>query len=392
LRAARVTDAAALIGARRRAERAAAALAALDGEDEAAAGDDDDDEGVALLRDEHGESDGTHAPLLCITVQLARAPHVVALAPPHLAVQYACSGGVDGDATTFDALCQAAPPLDAKTKDELLRLLRSADALTPLSDEERALLWRNRAHVLSLARATAVGGDAGSGGGGGTSGATGGANSAEEVARKLLLGGASHSLAALKHAAKKSSTATLFDVRDRSGQCVLHVAARANRVESLQWLLAHKRCPAGFVDTIDHAGGTPLLAAIDAGASACVVALLTAGANVALADAHRSTPLHVAARSDGNAASLAALLAAGAAIDARDTVGDSPLAEACRRGALECARRLLRRGAQVNARSDAGLAPLHYAAHVGVAPLVDALIAAGAKYPIYDCCCCCCCC
>lgn len=359
LRSVRVTDAAALVGARRQAERAAAALAAL-GDEEADV--DEDDDAVLLLPtgDADGDGEGQRAPLLCLTVQFARTPQPVVLASPKLALQFACSGGRDGDTTLRQTLVRKASPIDEKTRDELVRLLRS-DALTALSDEQRALLWQNRGHALALAASDSALGE--------TS-----VSASDDVSRKLLLGGASHSLAALKNAVKKSSTSLLFEVRDRAGQTVMHVAARANRNDCVRWLVAHKRFPVGFLDVADRRGATSLHAAVEAAAADVVHTLLAAHASVNTPDSHRCTPLHWAARADASAPLITVLLSAGAVLEVRDSAGDSPLSEACLRGALLCVRTLLSHGAKPNVKNSQGKTPLHHAARIGAVPIVEALL------------------
>ena len=79
-------------------------------------------------------------------------------------------------------------------------------------------------------------------------------------------------------------------------------------------------------------GTTPLHLAAHRGDTACIAALLAAGANPGARDAEGRTPLHEAGGAGAPAAAVAALLAAGADPRAQDAEGRSPAAAALRAG------------------------------------------------------------
>jgi|GEM_PF-1652187 len=126
----------------------------------------------------------------------------------------------------------------------------------------------------------------------------------------------------------------------------------------------------------DCAGATPLLSAAAGGELARVDEALAGGAAVDARDLHGWTALHRAARS-GSVAVLRRLLEAGASPSARDARGRTALQVAVLFERLD-ATRFLAGVSPLEARTMASETALHLAARVGSAPLVRALVDAGA--------------
>ena len=128
----------------------------------------------------------------------------------------------------------------------------------------------------------------------------------------------------------------------------------------------------------DKEGETPLHAAVKAGNTAKVWALIAKGADL---EAKRSdtayTPLHVAAYY-GREAVATLLIANGADINAKDNSGDTPLHRAASRGHAAIARLLIANKADINAKntcwSGSGYTPLHCAAWYGYEAVATLLI------------------
>jgi ankyrin repeat protein len=108
--------------------------------------------------------------------------------------------------------------------------------------------------------------------------------------------------------------------------------------------------------------------------------LLRAGAQARAASRYGVTPLSLAC-TNGNAVIVALLLKAGADPNAPLPGGETPLMTAARTGSLESVKSLLSSGALVDAKDERrGQTALMWAAAEGHAPVVEALIGAGADF------------
>ena len=139
-------------------------------------------------------------------------------------------------------------------------------------------------------------------------------------------------------------------------------------------LIAPLAAAGAALEALDDEGHTPLVASLVRGESACMEALLEAGANPD-APAASVAPLAVAA-SQANAQAASRLLAAGAAVDG-DTRGPAPLALATAGGATAVVEALLEAGAEVS--GEAVERALVSACLAGHSRVVDLLEAAGAR-------------
>ena len=138
---------------------------------------------------------------------------------------------------------------------------------------------------------------------------------------------------------------------------------------------ADPRAPGSFF------GYTALHAAAAMGETACVDALLAAGAPVEARADDGATPLLAAAAQHGpdTGPAIGRLINAGARLDARlHARGECPLHLATQAGRAPVVARLLGAGADVHARTEGGFTALHMAAELGRADLVTLLCAAGA--------------
>ncbi|MEG5174874.1 ankyrin repeat domain-containing protein [Microcoleus sp. B3-D7] len=111
--------------------------------------------------------------------------------------------------------------------------------------------------------------------------------------------------------------------------------------------------------------------------------LIKDGANVAILDSEKRTPLHLAV--DRGYQDIAELLIAnGARVNARNANGQTPLYRAIAIGHNEIAALLINNGTDVNNIDGSGTTPLHKTAHYGTVEILKLLIAKGAEINIQD--------
>lgn len=180
--------------------------------------------------------------------------------------------------------------------------------------------------------------------------------------------------------------ASACDVNE-AGNCALHVAANSGALAPLRALL---RAAPEIVDTRDSYGRTPLMLAVRRRAIKCARALVRAGADVN-SRADGSTILHqiaariVDANSDTDVDMIQLLLAAGARLEDTCSRGFTALALAVRSGKASVVSAMVAAGASLDVlcpraiESHARLPPLLTAIHMPYKPVVDALLAAGAR-------------
>jgi ankyrin repeat protein len=189
---------------------------------------------------------------------------------------------------------------------------------------------------------------------------------------------------------------------------LIHMAAASADADTCEELLS-SGADARYVTRISRR--TALHAAAEHDNAGCAAALLTAGADVAAADAKGATPLSLATAGghadmvrllrahaargstldreeseaetalrmavwNGDVARATALLDRGVALDVPHSNGLSLLHHAAQAGSVEVVTLLLARGADAGARDSFGNVPLHHAAHAGHASLVPLLLAA----------------
>lgn len=153
----------------------------------------------------------------------------------------------------------------------------------------------------------------------------------------------------------------------RMGQTLLHHAAFAGQVETVDWLLAQ----GAAVNAGDRQGSTALILAILAKQTAVVSRLLVAGADPDLANMTGMGPLHYAvSRRLTEVCDL--LLAKKAAINAAAGDGTTPVMLAF--PDLPLMTELIRQGADPTAGDRSGLTLLHRAALQGDVHVLDALL------------------
>jgi len=179
------------------------------------------------------------------------------------------------------------------------------------------------------------------------------------------------------------------DARDAAGDTALLVAARRGAVGVVDRLLTAKADP----NVVDARGGTPLLLAAATGSERAVTLLLDHGADAGARNAQGLSALDLVERSGKKeTAGLVALLksrgATGVArfenrqeIRADDRyAGWSAFLIACDRGEIGSVKSTLAAGADPNAvEPKAGVPALVLAARAGHSPVIDALLAAGAR-------------
>jgi ankyrin repeat protein len=163
--------------------------------------------------------------------------------------------------------------------------------------------------------------------------------------------------------------------RTRDGRAVLLELTRSaenNRHAMIQSLL-DARADVNIRDAND--GATPLLNALHYRDERVAMKLIEHGADVNLADAAGTSPLHEAAERDSTSM-VSALVERGARVDARDARGMTPLMKA---SSDDSARFLIEAKTDVNAADEDGMTALMYAAKAGREDVVATLIGAGAN-------------
>jgi truncated hemoglobin YjbI len=143
-----------------------------------------------------------------------------------------------------------------------------------------------------------------------------------------------------------------------AGRTLLHEAAAAGRLETVQLLLG----PGADPNSKDGGAHTPLYSLANEcsakGGGQVARVLVQAGGDV---DAHdgvkHCTPLHMAARR-GHLEVAEALLDCGANIEARDSLGETPLRRAVNCNKFELASLLLSRGADPHSKGSKGSTPI----------------------------------
>jgi ankyrin repeat protein len=139
----------------------------------------------------------------------------------------------------------------------------------------------------------------------------------------------------------------------------LMVAALEGHVEVVQWLLHHE--PVALLDARDDLGCTALILAVQSSNIEVALALLGAGANVAIASNDGTTALTACS----GVGMMERLLELGLDIHARDEDGMDALLLACRRGDVEVVSLLIEHRASVYTRDDAGVTALMHACYGG---------------------------
>ncbi|KAL5089035.1 hypothetical protein Trisim1_005892 [Trichoderma cf. simile WF8] len=108
----------------------------------------------------------------------------------------------------------------------------------------------------------------------------------------------------------------------------LHLAAISGHrlfiEEAITWVKGHKIAPTEALDDRDRFGATALFLASQYGHSDIVAQLIAAGANMAICNKQKQSPLHIACQM-GNSKIVAKLVAAGANPNGRDQLQKTPL-------------------------------------------------------------------
>ncbi len=152
----------------------------------------------------------------------------------------------------------------------------------------------------------------------------------------------------LLSASGSASGASCWDTRSKNGRTPLHSSAQAGDLRSLEWLL--DRCPFP-ADEADSCGSTPLMDAVRSGRADC--------ARLLIGREHRP--------------------------GATDKMGRNCLHVACHAGRLELVDFLVgEHGMELGSASGNGMTPLHWAALEDQAPVVRALVEAGADVAVRD--------
>ena len=152
-------------------------------------------------------------------------------------------------------------------------------------------------------------------------------------------------------------------------------AARDGDTRAVRELIARR----ANVNEPARDGSTPLLWAVYHSDLEMARALIAAGANVNAANRYGVTPLLQASRT-GDAPVIDVLLKAGADVKLAHPDGETPVMSAARAGRIEAVRLLIEAGGDVNAADTfQEQTALMWAAAEGHAPVVQALLAAGAE-------------
>ena len=128
----------------------------------------------------------------------------------------------------------------------------------------------------------------------------------------------------------------------------------------------------------DHYSQSPLLSlAVHGGSADDLELLVTAGADVAAADADGRSAVYLAAQ-QGHVEAIVPLCRARASCDQPNNRGGTPLWIASQNGHLRCVDALLQQGADVNKARGSGATPLYAASQYGHAAVVEVLLGCGA--------------
>jgi len=200
------------------------------------------------------------------------------------------------------------------------------------------------------------------------------------------------------------------NARNRDGDTPLHIAARLNRREAGEYILAR----GADVFSANSAGDSPLRLALTHRAGVLqwmfnprtveardgmgntmlhyvalwrmdrhIPFMIQQGICTEAANATGETPLFWAVHHDG-ASTVNALLTAGANLHARDGLGNSALHSAVRWNAVNATNTLLDRGIDVNVHSLNGTTPLHDSVRLGNTNIAGILINRGANLEVRD--------
>ncbi|MEG4393940.1 ankyrin repeat domain-containing protein [Microcoleus sp. BROC3] len=164
------------------------------------------------------------------------------------------------------------------------------------------------------------------------------------------------------------------NARNGKGTTLLHNAAKIGFKELVEQLIKD----GANVAILDSEKRTPLHYAT----TKEVAALLMLDINAM--DEYGNTPLHLAV--DRGSQDIAELLIAnGARVNARNANGQTPLYQAIAIGHNDIAALLIKNGADVNNRDMCNTTPLHKAAHYGTVEILKLLLAKGAKINTTNC-------
>src|SRR5215467_3494938 len=173
-------------------------------------------------------------------------------------------------------------------------------------------------------------------------------------------------------AALGALTSSEVNQRDKRGGTPLHYAAAFGSAGTLRGLLEK----GADVNAVNAFGATPLMFAVNEPAKAAL--LVMHGANVNARSKMGRTALLLAAASDGSSQTVRLLLEHGAEIAICDEMKVTPLLAATAANDTLTIRILIERGADVNAPDATGITPLMYAAMNGNLQVVRWLLARGA--------------
>lgn len=172
----------------------------------------------------------------------------------------------------------------------------------------------------------------------------------------------------------------LLNAVGSGGECVIHIAAKADQLEIAEMLIAR----GVDIDRADSEGYTPLHNSISGGSQEMVELLIDSGANVNAMTTGGRTPLHVSSYM-GLTEIARLLLNKGADFNASDDYNWTPLHEASYYGYSDLVSLLISHGANVNAKSKYDDdTSLHFAATYGYWEIADSLINNGANVNAKD--------
>ena len=154
----------------------------------------------------------------------------------------------------------------------------------------------------------------------------------------------------------------------RDEQPLLQLAAVSNQPDTMAELIRAGCDP----DTVDSAGSTALMVAIQAGCQPCTAQLFAAGAAADIRDQRGQTALLIALRQEDSASALR-LIAKSSALDNVDQSGRNALWWAAQTGQRDAVAALLARGSLPLADQDA-VGPLHVAAQGNHREIVEQLV------------------